>query len=658
MLLALIVCSVLPTGAAGKEKATDYIKRGDEKRGKGDMAGAIADYSRAIELNPKSFDAYNRRGLAKNKNRDTEGAIADYGRAIAVAPDSFAPYFNRAIAKFDKGDQTGAIADFERALAIEPDDDDAKAGLAAAETMLALKGNTAPSVLKAGDLINSGNTKLDGGNIAGAIADYSQSIQLNPEFAIAYYSRARARQKKGDTKGALNDYSRAIELNPKYAEAYNNRGNIKDAKGDKAGAYEDFNRAIAANPEVPQPYLNRGMARLNKGDRTGAAADLERYLKSNPDNANAKRLLGIASRDTNLEKPGGMRFPEDTVPAFTFVLPKEWKVTPHGKESLILSSANSTSVLTVTVSDSPSEIAEGLDEVCKAIFKLYNSTDFKKEQDDTVFDIPGVVYSGKNTNSKGVVVDMKVSAVLADRTHVAGVSQGTTKAATPADKAALAAVAKSVRLNESPSGGALHSALAKMEKNDVAGALADATRAIEIDPKYVDAHWLRTAIYYSDQKKWDQVMSGSEKLIELVPKNMMGYIFRAGVKVKKQKWDEALADIYKALATNADDTTVFGMRFSSLSDERAGGFLSGCYAIRGIAKAGKGDVDGGLKDLNLAIERMPKHADYYLERGKVRRDKGDMAGALADFERAVELNPKDEEARKLLDAAKQNTPAR
>jgi tetratricopeptide (TPR) repeat protein len=35
-----------------------------------------------------------------------------------------------------------------------------------------------------------------------------------------------------DTKGAIADYTKAIELNPQYADAYYNRGNTKSKLGD------------------------------------------------------------------------------------------------------------------------------------------------------------------------------------------------------------------------------------------------------------------------------------------------------------------------------------------------------------------------------------------------------------------------------------------
>ena len=59
-----------------------------------------------------------------------------------------------------------------------------------------------------------------------AIADYSQAIRLNPDYAEAYNNRGLAYSLTGKTEmaNAIADYSQAIKLRPTYAYAYNNRG--------------------------------------------------------------------------------------------------------------------------------------------------------------------------------------------------------------------------------------------------------------------------------------------------------------------------------------------------------------------------------------------------------------------------------------------------
>ena len=62
--------------------------------------------------------------------------------------------------------------------------------------------------------IKSGKAKFDEGDYRGAIADYSRAIELNPDYANAYYNRGIAKSKLGDHDGAEADRNRAAELDP------------------------------------------------------------------------------------------------------------------------------------------------------------------------------------------------------------------------------------------------------------------------------------------------------------------------------------------------------------------------------------------------------------------------------------------------------------
>src|SRR6266542_1101227 len=61
-----------------------YFNRGLAKKSIGDDDGAIDDYTRAIEINPRDAAAYNNRGLARYDNGDYDLAFDDYTKAIEI----------------------------------------------------------------------------------------------------------------------------------------------------------------------------------------------------------------------------------------------------------------------------------------------------------------------------------------------------------------------------------------------------------------------------------------------------------------------------------------------------------------------------------------------------------------------------------------------
>ena len=83
------IFAVLLAVSPGTNAADDpFIKSGKAKFIQGDYSGAIADYDRAIELNPDYVEAYNNRGCLLSPSwSDYEGAIANCDRAIELNPD-------------------------------------------------------------------------------------------------------------------------------------------------------------------------------------------------------------------------------------------------------------------------------------------------------------------------------------------------------------------------------------------------------------------------------------------------------------------------------------------------------------------------------------------------------------------------------------------
>lgn len=64
--------------------AADYLHRGIARYDKGDHDGAIADYTKAIEINPRYARAYALRGLTKLEQGKDAEAQADIDTAIKL----------------------------------------------------------------------------------------------------------------------------------------------------------------------------------------------------------------------------------------------------------------------------------------------------------------------------------------------------------------------------------------------------------------------------------------------------------------------------------------------------------------------------------------------------------------------------------------------
>ena len=110
---AAVMLSV-PTEAYA-ESFQFYFNRAYNKGESGDYYGAISDYNKTLEIDPRDASAYFGRAWSKKKLKNYYGAIADYTKAIKIKPNYKSAYKNRGITKEDIGDLNGACADWREA---------------------------------------------------------------------------------------------------------------------------------------------------------------------------------------------------------------------------------------------------------------------------------------------------------------------------------------------------------------------------------------------------------------------------------------------------------------------------------------------------------------------------------------------------------------
>ena len=113
MPLVLLMLVLLSMSACSKDKgdrvgANAYNDLGNALMAKGDLAGAIVAYNKAIELNPKASKAYYNLGIALKAKGDLAGAIVAYNKAIELNPKFSTAYCNLAVAYYVKKDYGSA----------------------------------------------------------------------------------------------------------------------------------------------------------------------------------------------------------------------------------------------------------------------------------------------------------------------------------------------------------------------------------------------------------------------------------------------------------------------------------------------------------------------------------------------------------------------
>lgn len=230
--------------------------RGNSRRCRGDLQGAVLDYSAALQADPGFAGAHNNRGSIRFARKDFEGAMADYSRAIELNPRNHEALFNRSVLRRTLGDFVAALADCNAALRLSP-------------------GNL-PALRNRAEIHRNLRDLTD------AMADCNEALRLDPGFAEAYNTRGVIRQELGDFQGAIEDYSEAIRTNPQFAQALTNRGTLRCELQDFEGAESDCKAALSISPFVAEFHGNVGAVFHGQKDLSQAVEEYDTALRLDP----------------------------------------------------------------------------------------------------------------------------------------------------------------------------------------------------------------------------------------------------------------------------------------------------------------------------------------------------------------------------------------
>ena len=241
------------------------------------LDGAIASFSKAVQIRSGFAPAHNNLGVALKDQGRLPEAIASFSKAVQLKPDFAEAYNNLGIALKNQGRFEEAVASFGKALQLKP-------GYAEAHSSL--------------------GTALQGQNrLDEAIASYDKALQIKPDLAEAHNNRGAALNDQGRFEEAIASFGNALRVKADYLDAYNNLGLAMQGQGRMQEAIASFSKALQIKPDYAEAHNNFGVSLHSLGLLDEAIASFGKALTIKPNYPEAhSNLCGLYEKQNNIEE--------------------------------------------------------------------------------------------------------------------------------------------------------------------------------------------------------------------------------------------------------------------------------------------------------------------------------------------------------------------
>jgi tetratricopeptide (TPR) repeat protein len=244
--------------------AAEYARLGAALASRHEFARALADLSKAIELDPNGSDYLYDRAKIYMQTGQAPLALADLERVLALKPESMDAYISRAEIRLGQKSSGEAVTDLDAAAALAPPQGDVRLTLAQ---------------LYAG-----------AANFAAAIKQWDLWIESHPvdaRFVGALGERCylKALQNQ-DLSSGLSDCNRALALanmrNPDNATLWANRGMVRLRQGAYDKAISDFDDSLEKQPKNVRALYGRGVAKIRQNKLKDGETDIDAAVRLSP----------------------------------------------------------------------------------------------------------------------------------------------------------------------------------------------------------------------------------------------------------------------------------------------------------------------------------------------------------------------------------------
>jgi tetratricopeptide (TPR) repeat protein len=619
-----------------------YLCRGFTYSELGRYQEALADYSKAIELDPKSAEAWYNRGNIYGRMRQRDRAIADYSKAIKV-DEKFAPAWNNRGGYFNQlGQPDKAVADYSQAIKLQPKN---------------------PFFL-----FNRAHVydRLD--KPAKAVEDYSKAIELDSKFISAWFARGEAYDKLGQHNKALADYNALVRLDPTDVTPYArfadhrlkrfwlDRGRANWILRRYKEAVADFSEAIKLDENFAPAWYNRGNAYADLGQLDKAVADCTHAIKLDAKDAIAwsnrgAAYLSLKEWDKALaDLAEAIKLDKKLAAAWSNRGAAYFNLSEFDKALADLTEAIKLDETLALAWYNRGSILYKLNQLEKAINDL--SQALKRDPRIAL----AWFYRGNARLRLG-----QLQKAIADFTEHLKLDQKEAKSWNSRGVAYM-------RLGRSDKAVADYSEALKLDPNDATvwfnrgiaygnlgradKAVADYSQALERDRKLAFAWYRRGVAYLDHLGRPDKAIADFTRFLELEHVPELAFYNRGVAFARLGQWDKAVADFSRHLKVDSKDANVWynrgvgylqlGQPDKAISDfSKAVGLnrnFASAWSNRGIAYDNLGRPEKAIADYSMAVKVNPKFTQAWYNRGVAYGKLGQPDKAVADYSQAIKLN--------------------
>lgn len=247
-----------PMSSAEGDSGDAYYNRARKALQEKKYDDAMEAFDKAVELGcSQQAQALNMKGTFVFLKGDTQGAVEDFNKALDIDPKHVQTFIKRASIYMEQGDIAATFKQFEDAIGIDPSNPDI--------------------------YYHRGQVNYINGNYDAAAKDYSESIKLDESFVYAHIQLGVVQYKLGSISSAMATFKNTLKKFESSADVHNYYGELLADQQKIEEALDMFSKAIEIDAKNPLPYINKAMLMYQvKGDIQQAMDLCKGALEADP----------------------------------------------------------------------------------------------------------------------------------------------------------------------------------------------------------------------------------------------------------------------------------------------------------------------------------------------------------------------------------------